>query len=514
MTDSSGPEEAPRSEIGRRSVSAVLWGATSTVARYALQLLAQVVLARMLGPDIYGLFGLGLVIFTFSRFIGAFGFGWALMQLKELTDRDVRFAFTWQFMAGCVAAVVLLLSSGLLADFFREPQVESVVQWLALACIIDAAGSASSHLLRRRLDFRSLGIVDVAGYFVGYIMVGIPAALLGAGVWALVAAWLVQAGVKTLGYYAVARHDLRPLFRHPEGGKIIMGMGATVFITNIVNWLLFNIDRVVLGRVLDVRIVGWYTVALNLASTPNSLLIGSLQPAFFAAAARVQDEPERIRGAYREVVASILILISPLFAFLAAVAPDVVLFLYGEEWVPAGDILRILALGMPAFIFWALSTPVLWNTGKKHYEALLQAPLIPVMVGGLYVAASFGPNAVAAAVSLMFMLRALVIGVAAMRAVDLSLWALRGDLFRSLFLNLLVVAMAYLGILTTRGSGPLTALIAASTVTSLAVAVLLLARPSVLGPQAQKMLARFLPDWLTARLGFETEPPPPGTEDG
>ena len=481
-------------------MSAVKWGASSTVARFALQLLAQVVLARMLGPDIFGLFGLGLVIFSFSRFIGSFGFGWALMQLKEVDAQDVRFAFTWQLVAGCIAATLLLASAGFLADFFNEPQVRPVVQWLSLACVIDAAGSASSHLLRRRLDFRSIGLVDVAGYFVGYLVVGITAALLGAGVYALVAAWLVQAGVKTMGYYILAAHDVRPLFRHPDGGKIIMAMGATVFITNIINWLLFNLDRVVLGRMLAVRIVGWYTVALNLASIPNNLLIGSLQPAFFAAAARVQDEPDRIRGAYLEVVASILILVSPLFSFLATVAPELVLFLYGEEWTPAGNILRILALGMPAYILWALSTPVLWNTGRKNYEAILQVPLIPVMVWGLYLAAPFGATAVAATESLMFILRALVIGFAAVRALNVRIWALRGDLARSVAVNLYAAGTAYIGLSVAGRWGTLAALVAASTITTAAFIALVVTRPRIIGPHANKMVRRFLPETLNARL--------------
>ena len=91
------------------------------------------------------------------------------------------------------------------------------------------------------------------------------------------------------------------------------GVGYTVFATNICNWLLNNLDRTLLGRFLNVQTVGLYTVGYNLANTPNALFIGALQPAFLAAGARIQSEPGRLRSTYLSVLASVWILILPMF---------------------------------------------------------------------------------------------------------------------------------------------------------------------------------------------------------
>lgn len=82
--------------IGNASVKAVKWSALTTVGRFALQLIAQSVLARILGPENYGLFGIGMVVYTFGNFFSSFGFGRNLLQKQEISDSDIRFAFTWQ----------------------------------------------------------------------------------------------------------------------------------------------------------------------------------------------------------------------------------------------------------------------------------------------------------------------------------------------------------------------------------------------------------------------------------
>ena len=92
------------SELGKKGVAAVKWGAISSAGRFVLQLGAGVVLARLLGPDAYGVFGMGLLVFTLSNFLAEFGFGWGLVQRVDLHPDDVRFAFTWQLVTGTAAA--------------------------------------------------------------------------------------------------------------------------------------------------------------------------------------------------------------------------------------------------------------------------------------------------------------------------------------------------------------------------------------------------------------------------
>jgi O-antigen/teichoic acid export membrane protein len=493
-------------DVSRKGVSAVKWSAASSLTRTALQIVGQVFLARRLGPDIYGIFSIGLVVFTFSNFLATFGFSWALLQLVDLREDDIRFSFTWQLASGVAAALALYFLAPLLAGYFHDVRVRPVIQWLAVACVLNAAASPAFNLLMRDLNFRATGLVDVVSYTLGYIAVGIPLAWAGAGVYSLVAAWLVQSSVKLVGSFLLRPHSVRPLFWYDRVATML-SVGSTVFVTNLGNWFLDNLDRLLIGRLLDARAVGLYNVGYNLANRPNSLLVNALQPAFFSASARLQGDPRRIQQAYLQVVATIWVVVAPLFVLLSFISIDLVRLLYGPSWTPAGGVLTTLFLAMPLYVTWGASTPVLWNTGRKHYESLLQLPLLFMAVCAFYYFAPIGIHAAALVTAGLLASRGLVVSVAAFRAVGLRLSDLLPYLLRSALLSTLAAAGAWLGQYITVPLGhPFVSLISACLVALVLVLSVVCALPVVLGSHPRVMVVRFIPK-LKRFLSLPDAPP-------
>lgn len=441
-----------RSNLTKQTVSAVKWSTFGNIARYGLQLGAQIVLARLLGPENYGLFALGMTVLAFSNMLANFGLAWGLVQAQDLCEEGVRFVFTWQLISGAVAAIGLYLLAPIVASFFNEARLELIVKWLSLACVISAATATASNLLRRKLDFKSINIIDVTSYIIGYIFIGVPLAYNGAGVWSLVTAWLSQELCALLFSFIRCPHSIKPLFWY-EGASAMAGVGYTVFATNICNWLLNNVDRTLLGRFLNVQTVGLYTVGYNLANTPNALFIGALQPAFLAAGARIQSEPGRLRSTYLSVLASVWILILPMFVLFAIIAQDLVNVLYGSTWVSSGIALAILALSMPAYITWGLSTPILWNTGRMHWESLLQLPILVVSGFALFNFASKGVVVVAIVAACTILVRAIVITSAACHQLKIGFRDLFGFVIRGFAMAFLAAAGAFAGIEVGRIAG-------------------------------------------------------------
>ncbi|GJJ04890.1 hypothetical protein RugamoR64_54280 [Duganella rhizosphaerae] len=481
-------------ELKRKSVAAVKWAALGTVARFALQLCTQVILARMLGPEVYGLFAMGLVVMTFSNFLADFGFSWGLIQNQEIDERDIRFAFTWQLLTGGLASVLLFVLAPTVAAYFREPAVAPIVRWLSLTCVLNAVTAPASSLLRRQMDFRALNIIQVASYMIGYLAVGIPCAYLGAGVWALVAAWLSQTLAALLLSLARHPHSLRPLFWY-AGARAFTQIGGTVFVTNLCNWCLNNLDRIFLGRYLNPHAVGVYNVAYNLANTPNALFLSALQPAFLATGARLQDDMARLRDTYLSVLAVIWIVIGPMFVALALLAPDLIATVYGGRWAASGPIFAILALAMPAYITWGLSTPILWNSGGKHLESMLQLPLLLLMVYALMTLAPQGPVMVATIAACALLARAVLIGTVACRRVGVGAAALAPLAWRAALLMATAAVATQAGCLAGRalGTAPALALLCGAFSGAGVTALLALRMPRLLGVRVVQMLARFSP---------------------
>jgi O-antigen/teichoic acid export membrane protein len=472
---------------------ALKWSALTTVARFALQFVSQVALARLLGPDNFGVYGIGMAVLTFVGFLSGASFSYGLMLQRTVTDEDIRFSFTWQVIAGLACAAAMFAGAPLVAHFFGDARVSGMVQLLSLASLLMAAAAPATYLLQRDLDFRRLGLVQLASYAAGYLAVGVPMALAGFGAWALGTACVVQAAMALVLTYRAKPHPLKPLLRHSDGSETL-ATGRAVFSTNVVNWLLGNLDRVIIGRVLNAHAVGIYTVAYNLASIPNVLLVGALQPAFVATGAKLQDSRERLAQGWLLAIACVLVLASPAAVVMAMLTPDLVQLLYGNAWTETAWVLAIMFLCLPAWASWGLSTPVLWNTNRKQYEWRLQAPLLALAVPAWWFFAPAGVRGVAIVSCCVIVARAVVIVTASLRALELRWSALLPYALRGLALSALC-ALAVLAGQEAAASlhSPLASLFAGGVAAAIALLAVLLFKPDALGAEAQTALSRVVP---------------------
>lgn len=487
------------SDLARQSVSAAKWGLISSVGKFALQLVVNIAIARLLGPEAYGLFALASIGLLVATFMSEVGLGWSLMQRPQIDDTVVRFVFSWQCLSGLAGLLLMVLGAGLMGEWLRDARVAEVMHWLGLCCLLNGMAATATNLLRRELRFKDLAKIQLLSYALAYGLVGLPLALGGQGVWALVAAWVTQAAIGLLLTYRARPHALRPLLRIANPREFV-DLGSTVLLTNLCNWALTNMDRLLLGRLAGAQSTGLYAVGYNLATVPNGLLISALQPAFLASGARLQDDLPRMARGYLEVQSFVWIVLAPLFALLAVAGPQVIAVLYGAAWAESGWVFSALALAMPAYLACALSTPVLWNTGRKWLEVGLQLPLLLLALPALLWAAERGVAWVAAVAAAVFALRCVLMVSSATLALRLAGAELALLAARAVGALALVVAPAVLaqqalaqplqGEPWLQGAAELLAGL-------LPWALLLLCWPRLLGGPALNLLQRFMPSGAT-----------------
>lgn len=401
------------STLSARAGQALRWGTLTLLARMGLQLVAQVLLARLLGPGAYGVYALGLALLTFTGFLAGNGFAYGLVLRPHIGEADIRLAFTWQVLAGLAGAALLAASAPALAGFFHAPALAPTLRWMALACAFNAGAGTALALMQRALDQRRQGLLQLSAYALGYLGAGLPLALAGFGAEALAAACAVQAAATLALALWLQPHPLRPLWRGPARAATL-GTGGRVFLTNMVNWLSANLDRLVIGRCLPAPAVGVFALAWNLSQVPVALLVGATQPALVAAgthlraggrreARRANEGPmqaqaatgeeghitpdtsapdtstrdlRRLAGAWEMANAGAASLLPTAALCGALLAPDLIALLYGPAWQASGPLLALMLLCLPAWTAWALATPVLWHTGRPQQEATLQLPLL------------------------------------------------------------------------------------------------------------------------------------------
>lgn len=441
-------------DLAGKAVTAVLWGTGGSVLRIVLQLLSQAVLARLLGPAEYGVFAIGSVVVAFSSFVADVGLAYGLIQKKEVSAEDVRFAFTWQFVLGVLVSIALIMGASALAAFFKEPRAADVLRVMSLICLVNAVTAPAASLLKRKLDFKTQQLAFLSSYFLGFVLIGIPMAMHGAGVWALVAAWGTQSVTMAVILYARVRHPVRPLFWY-EQGAVQGKYSVTVLATNLLNWIIGNVDRVVVGRLLPTQAIGLYATVYNFIYVPTASVLSILQPVLFATTARAAEGTDdavsavdRLERGLGAVVAAVGLYLLPVFACAALLADELVLLMYGPAWSGAASILRPLALAMPFFLLWGLCTPVLWTGGHPRGEFLSQWPIAIAWGASCWLLASLGgAEAVAWGVVLLFVSRSLVLAAMLHRKVGVRWYqlamALRGGICMAAVLALVVAAVRW-----------------------------------------------------------------------
>jgi len=223
--------------------------------------------------------------------------------------------------------------------------------------------------------------------------------------------------------------------------------------------------------------------------------VGALQPAFLSAGARLQDHPQQLAQAWRSLLACTLVFLVPAAIAMALLAGDLVQVLYGPAWSEAGWLMAVMFLCLPAWACLGLSTPVLWNTGRKQQEVLLQLPVLALAVPAWFLLSPWGIRAVALVSAGVILLRAGMVVAAGLRAVQLEPRAVLAPVLRGALLGALFGAVVEAARLAAAASfdSPLLSLLAGS-FSALALALAIVAvRPQLLGSDARSVLSRFVP---------------------
>lgn len=406
--------------LSSKGISAVFWGGFGSALRALLQIITQIILARLLGPSEYGVFAIASIVLSFSKFFSDIGISYGLIQKKTIDDEDIKFVFTWQVILGAAVALGVFLLAGPLARFFNEPRVVPVIQVSSVICFITALASLSGNLLKRELDFKSIQAAQVISYIVGYIVIGIPLAVVGEQVWALVAAFISSELMNLVLMYRKSRHPIGIILWNRNESHLIV-YGVRVFMTNILNWIISNVDRVIIGRAFYTAEIGMYSLSYNLVSNPALTIIAVIQSALFSTSARVQDDFNRLRKALLTMMGVVTLVLFPVFVGIAVASDTILQALYGNAWMGAAELLRPLALAMPLYLLLGMATPLLWVSGQTQKEFVIQIPVAIGFVIAASAAALVSLETVAWVVFAMYLVRMAVILGVTCRALEIGL---------------------------------------------------------------------------------------------
>jgi len=383
----------PTSQLDRTLVHGIAW--TSAI-RWITQLASWVVtllVAHLLAPSDYGLVGMALVYFGLAQLVCDAGLSIAVVQIRDLKERQLAAIGAIAGLVGLVLCMVTLLSAPWVAAFFREGRVSGILMVLSVTFPIRSLQILPRGLMARDLEFRSLAIIDGVESLVVMITT-LVMALAGTGYWALVAGPIVGTLTSTTMLFIWRPHRLA-IPRDYESLRPALRLGLHLLVSQIAWYAYSNADFTVVGRVLGTTALGTYTLAWTIASVPVdrvSSLVGRVTPAFFAA---VQTDPSSLRRYLSLLTEGLAFVTLPLCLGLFLTAHDFVSAFLGDRWNGVTVPLQLLALYAALRSIALLAPQVLVSTGRSARNMAFSVIALIVLPPVFYLGTRWGTAGVA-----------------------------------------------------------------------------------------------------------------------
>lgn len=395
--------------LAKRSIVGMFWTALSMGALAVAEVVALLVLARLLSSQEFGLYSAALVIIRFSGIFQSLGVAPAIVQRPVLQDHHLRVGFTLSVLLGLAVAGLVWITAPTIENAVRLADLAPVLRATCLVFLWQGISTVALACAQRALRFRWLAGIDAFSFAVGFMGVGLVLAWLGFGVWALVGGLLVQHFLRMVVLLAGQPHPLRPMLERRAFSELLY-FGGGYTLARIFNYLATQLDKLIVGRWLGAEALGLYSIASQLMTQPSVMFGQILDRVLFPTMAIVQEDPARLARAYRSGVAACALIVLPASLVVAIVAPELVFVLLGKGWQGVVAPFQILALGMLFRTSYKLSDTSVRATGAVYARAWRQAIFAVAVVAGSLAGLPWGVEGVAVggavAITINFLLMA------------------------------------------------------------------------------------------------------------
>lgn len=330
------------------------WVALSQIIKILCQILSLIVLARLIPPNEYGLMAMAGVIVALGFLFRDMGTSAALIQRESLTE-DLKNAVFWlNIITGITLAVLISCISPLVADYFRQEKLISVLLLLALSFPITSLSSCHLALMERKSLFKQIAYIEsISSLFATTL--AIVSAYNGWGIYSLVVQSLVNAITSTL--LITLKSEWRPsIYRNRYFYEIkeIFGFSGNLVAFNFINYFYRNTDRWIIGRTMQSSILGAYDLAYKIMLFPLQTLTFVIGRALFPIITRLQNDTEKFNETFLKINVFIAMLSFPLMIGLFVLREEFVEIVFGSKWYMVSNIL-----------FWLTPIGILQSLGSS-----------------------------------------------------------------------------------------------------------------------------------------------------
>ena len=401
-------------------IKATLWSAVQRFGGLAIGFISNIVLARLLCPEDYGIVGLIMVFIGLADVLVDGGLGNALIQKKEITQKDISTVFTTNLIISFSLFLLLFVSAPAIASYVAIPRFALFLRVEAVMILLRALYVVHFSMLNREMSFQKLASISLIVSTCSTV-VAITMAYKGCGVWSLIARNLCLDFFYFIAYTIVYKVHVF-IGINKESFVQLFGFGFFVAVANLLETLYSNLLSFILGKKFSVKELGYYNQAYSLEQIPVYSITAILNQVFFPFLSKEQEDLEKMRKDVQTSIRAMSFCIYPLMVYLICFAKQLIVLLYTEKWLPAVPFFQILCIiGFTNFLF-HLNRSILKAIGKS--KLLFYSQVLVCCIGILLIIAAipFGIQLVVWTVALSSIIGLLLVVLFSGKQIDLGLF--------------------------------------------------------------------------------------------
>src|SRR5690606_22951203 len=374
--------------LKQKTITGLFWTFTEQFVSKGIGFIVQIILARILLPEEFGLIAMIMVFIGIGHSMVDSGMTSSLIRTMNSDQRDYSTVFFINVIVSFLVYGIIFFCAPAIATFYEQPILADLVRVYALIIVIQSFVTVQITRMTKEMNFRIQLIIQIPSIIVGGI-VGIVLALYGWGVWSLVYMALVRTLISTIQYWFYTGWrpdwviDRERLWEH-------FNFGYKLTLAGILNTIFVNAYNIVIGKFFSVAQVGFYSKADSLQKFPVQSMSQALNKVTYPMFSEIQNDNVKLRAVYRTVMQQVVFWITPVLVVAFVVAEPLFRFILTEKWLPAVPYFRILCFVGFLYPVQAYNLNILKVKGRS--DLILKLSIIKriIITLGIVIALPFG----------------------------------------------------------------------------------------------------------------------------
>ena len=332
-----------KQENFRRKVTiAFMWKLLERMGYQLVNFVIQVVLARLLSPEHFGIIAIMLVFVTLANVFNQNSLNLALVQNKDVDENDYSSVLYVSLFIAMVLYILAYVAAPFIEKTYKINDFALLFRVLMLILFFGAFNSIQLAKVQRELDFEKVFYSNIIGIIFAGI-VGISLAYAEFGIWALVVYHLVNNLMCCIVMWFTIKWRPKLVFSISRI-KILFSFGWKLLVSGLIATLYDNLRSLIVGKKYDSTVLGYYSRGNSFPYLVVSSIDGSIQSVMLPALSEYQDNKQRVKSGMRKAMISSSFFVIPMMVGLAAIAKPLVLVLLTSKWLPCVPFIQIHCL--------------------------------------------------------------------------------------------------------------------------------------------------------------------------